>query len=398
MRIGLFTNNYRPLVNGLATSVETFAEAFRRAGHVVTVVAPRYPRSPESEPDLLRVPGVRAPTHHAYVLPMAWWPGVSRAVAALQLDVFHAQHPLLLGAAAARWARRWQRALVFTNHTYYDRYAHYVPGPSRLVARLGVRQATAFANHADVVVAPGPSVAKALRARGVTSPIAIVPTGVTLPGAPVEAQRPLRRHALGLKDGVPLCLSVGRLAREKNQAFLLMAFALVRKHLPAARLVLVGEGDDRLRLQKITRDLDLGEAVQFVGAVPHERIGEFYLAADLFLFPSTSETQGLVVLEAMAAGLAVVAVVSDAAADLLGDGEAGLMTPEDPTRFAESVAELCGLPERRRAMGAAGRRIAAGYAPDACAAMMLCLYEEVIRARQTATVRGRVIHPSEAQT
>jgi glycosyltransferase involved in cell wall biosynthesis len=398
MRIGLFTNNYRPLLNGLATSMESFAQALRRAGHAVTVVAPRYPGSRVGEPDILRVPGLRAPTHHAYILPLAWSPGVGRAVAALRLDVFHAQHPTLLGAAAARWARRSQRPMVFTYHTYYDRYAHYLPGPSRLVARMAVRQATAFANRADLVIAPGPSVGKVLRAQGVRSPIAIVPTGVTLPGAAEEAVRIHRRQALGLKAGTPLCLSVGRLAREKNQAFLLTAFAAILTRLPAARLLLVGEGDDRQRLEKMTSDLNLGETVRFVGAVPHDRVGEFYLAADLFLFPSTSETQGLVVLEAMAAALPVVAVASDAAADLLGDGEAGLLTPEDSTRFAEGVAELWGLPERRWAMGAAGRRIAAGYAPDACAARLLDLYQEVIRARQAPPVRGRAVHPSEAQT
>lgn len=396
MRIGLFTNNYRPLVNGLATSVESFAGAFRRAGHAVTVVAPRYPGGAATEPDVLRVPGLRAPTHHAYVLPMGWWPGVGGAVAALQLDVFHAQHPLLLGAAAARWARRAKRPLIFTHHTYYDRYAHYVPGPSHLVARLAVRQATAFANRADVVIAPGPSVAKALRTQGVTAPIAIVPTGVTLPGAPEEAQRTYHRLALGLKAGAPLCLSVGRLAREKNQTFLVTAFAPILRQLPAARLVLVGEGDDRLRLEKLTRDLDLGESVQFVGAVPHERVGEFYLAADLFLFPSTSETQGLVVLEAMAAGLPVVAVTSDAAEDLLGNGEAGIMTVEDSTRFAGAVTDLWSLPERRRAMGEAGRRIAAGYAPDVCAAKLLDLYAEVIRAYRTAPIRATAARPREA--
>lgn len=396
MRIGLFTNNYRPLVNGLATSVESFASALRRAGHPVTIVAPRYPGSPDDDPDVLRVPGLRAPTHHAYVLPMPWWPGVGTAVAALQLDVFHAQHPLLLGAAAARWARRANRPLIFTYHTYYDRYAHYVPGPSRLVAHLAVRQATAFANRAELVIAPGPSVATALRAQGVTSSIAIVPTGVTLAGPPEAELRTRHRQALGLKDGAPLCLSVGRLAREKNLAFLLAAFALIRRQLPAARLVLVGEGDDRSRLDKMTRDLDLGKSIQFVGTVPHERISEFYLAADLFLFPSTSETQGLVVLEAMAAGLPVVAVASDAAADLLGDGEAGIMTVEDATRFVGTVADLWGRPERRRAMGAAGRRIAADYAPNACAAKLLDLYEGVVRAYRTVPVRGAAVRPREA--
>jgi glycosyltransferase involved in cell wall biosynthesis len=396
MRIGLFTNNYRPLVNGLATSVEGFAHALRRAGHAVTVAAPRYPGSAGDEPDVLRVPGLRAPTHHAYVLPIPWSPGVGRAVAALRLDIFHAQHPTLLGAAAARWARRSQRPLVFTYHTYYDRYAHYIPGPSRLVARMAVRQATAFANRADLVIAPGPSVAKVLRVQGVRSPIAIVPTGVTSPGAAEEAMRTRRGQALGLKDGIPLCLSVGRLAREKNQAFLLTAFAAILTRLPAARLLLVGEGDDRPRLERMTRDLGIGGSVRFVGAVPHERVGDYYLAADLFLFPSTSETQGIVVLEAMAAGLPVVAVASDAAADLLGDTEAGVLTPEDLSGFARAVADLWGQPERRMAMAAAGRRIAAGYAPDACAAKLLDLYRDVIRARQTAPVQGRLAHPSEA--
>jgi glycosyltransferase involved in cell wall biosynthesis len=395
LRIGLFTNNYQPLVNGLATSVEGFAHAFRRAGHAVTVVAPRYPGSAGDEPDVLRVPGLRAPTHHAYVLPMAWSPGVGRAVGALRLDIFHAQHPTLLGAAAARWARRSQRPLVFTYHTHYDRYAHYIPGPSRLVARMAVRQATAFANRADLVIAPGPSVARALRAQGVRSPIAVVPTGVTLPGPADEAMRLRRRQALGLEEDAPVCLSVGRLAREKNQAFLLTAFAAILTRLPAARLLLVGEGDDRPRLETMTGNLGIGGSVRFVGAVPHEGVGEYYLAADLFLFPSTSETQGIVVLEAMAAGLPVVAVASDAAADLFADNEAGVITPEDPPGFAGRVADLWGQPERRKAMAAAGRRIAAGYGPDACAATLLDLYREVIRTRRTAPVRATTVRPRE---
>ena len=396
MRIGLFTNNYRPLVNGLATSVESFARAFRRAGHDVTVVAPRYPGGCPPEPGVLRVPGFRAPTHHAYVLPVASWPGVGSTVAALQLDVFHAQHPLLLGAAAARWARQAGRPLVYTYHTHYDRYAHYVPGPSHLVARLAVRQAVAFANRADLVIAPGPAVARALLAHGVKTSVAIVPTGVALSPRSAGISRMEARRDLGLGEGDPLCLSVGRLAREKNQAFLLSAFALILRDLPAARLVLVGEGDDRPRLERLTRVFGIGERVRFVGAVPHEAVGDYYRAADLFLFPSTSETQGIVVLEAMAADLPVVAVASDAAADLLADGQGGILTPEDPAPFARSVVELWGQPERRRAMGMAGRRIVVGYAPDACAARLLGLYEELIRVRRAVPAHVRAIQPREA--
>ncbi len=398
MRIGLFTNNFRPLVNGLATSVETFAQSFRRAGHHVTVVAPRYPGVPDCEEGVLRVPGLRAPTHHAYVLPMAWWPGIASAVAALQLDVFHAQHPLLLGAAAARWARRAKRPLVFTYHTHYGQYAHYVPGPSRLVAWLAIRQAATFADRADLVIAPGPAVVRCLHAQGVQTRIAIIPTGVPLAENSVEPCRIARRQALGLDGGAPLCLAVGRLAKEKNQVFLLSAFARVLQNLPSARLVLVGEGDERSGLERLTRTLGTKGRVQFVGAVPHEAVGGYYQAADLFLFPSTSETQGIVVLEALAAGLPVVAVTSDAAADLLGDGQGGILTPEEPEWFARSVVRLWEEPDRRRAMAEAGRRIAARYAPDACAARLLGLYEEIMESYGAISVRADAATPKEART
>jgi 1,2-diacylglycerol 3-alpha-glucosyltransferase len=398
MKIGLFTNNYRPLINGLTTSVDTFAGAFRRAGHAVTIVAPRYGAGGTDGADVLRVPGLRAPTHHAYVLPLPRWPGLRRAVLARDLDVYHAQHPYLLGAAAARWARQTGRPLVFTYHTLYDRYAHYIPGPARLVAHLAVQRALRFAEQADLVIAPAPSVARYLTARGVRTPVEVIPTGVPLPPPTTGDARQARRAALGLNAGGPLLLSIGRLAREKNQAFLLHAFSRVLRELPTARLALVGDGDDRARLTRLADDLGIRPSICLVGAVSHERIGDYTSAADLFLFPSTSETQGLAALEALAAGLPVIAVTSEAARDLLADEPAGVLCPEDPDAFAASVLTLWATPDRRRRVAEAARRIAARYTPEASAAKLLSLYQDLCRARRAAPVAAIPFHSGESRT
>ena len=398
MRIGLFTNNYRPLVNGLATSVATFAQAFRAAGHRTSIVAPRYPGGSSPEPDVIRVPGLRAPTHHAYVLPLPWGRGLTRTIRALDLDVFHAQHPLLLGGTALRAARRARRPLVFTYHTHYEHYAHYVPGPVRLVAALAVRQAVAFANRADLVVVPAPSLSRRLRALGVRARLAVVPTGVPTPPAMAPDRRHHLRQALGAATGGPLCLSVGRLAREKNHPLVLAAFAQVLRRLPAARLALVGDGDERSSLEAECRRLGLAQAVRFIGTVPHEAVHEYYQAADLFLFGSTSETQGLAALEALAAGLPVVAVASEAATDLLADAAAGIMTEGAPEPLARGVVDLWYHPEAREVMRQRGWRVAARHTPEASAALLLGLYGELVQERQPAPARPRRSHPREAQT
>ncbi len=398
LRIGLFTNNFRPLVNGLATSVETFARAFSRAGHRVTIVAPRYAEGCRDDGNVIRVRGLRAPTHHAYVLPVPFWPGVRRAVLARNLDVYHAQHPFLLGAAAARWANATGRPLVFTYHTRYDRYAHYVPGPARAIARLAVRGAIRFARAADLVVAPAPSVARELRALGVRTPIEVIPTGVALPATPPDDARRVRRAQLGLPARGPVCLSVGRLAREKNQGFLLRAFRLVLRDVPTARLVLVGDGDDRPRLERLAGNLGIRPHVDFIGSLPRGRATDYALAADLFLFPSTSETQGLAALEALAAGLPVIAVASEAVEDLLPDESAGILCPEDPGAYAGCVAALWAAPARRATMAEAARRIAARFTPEASAARLLGLYGELVRTRRPLSAGVAALHPGEART
>src|SRR5215470_15855696 len=200
MRVGLFTNNYLPFRGGVTTAVETLRQGLERLGHRAWVFAPAA-RGPIADPPwVFRYPSVPAPTYPGFSLALPFSRRVAAAARTFSPDVVHAQHPFLLGPAARRFARSARRPLVFTYHTRSEEYAHYVPLPERLVAGLAVRLSARFAMSTDLVVAPSERVAATLRERGITTPIAVVPTGVPLdrfsPGCRDDARR-----RLGLPTG-----------------------------------------------------------------------------------------------------------------------------------------------------------------------------------------------------
>ena len=223
MRIGLFTNNYLPFCGGVTISVQTLRRGLEGRGHEAWIFAPRFPGVPDPDPRVVRFPSIPAATYPEFALAVPWSPRIGRLVGRLDLDVFHAHHPFLLGPAARRLARRRERALVFTYHTRYEKYAHYVPLTRPLVEAAALHLSTRFAASADAVIAPSTLVRDQLRARGVSAPITVVPTGVDLarfrPGS-----RDAARHALGLPPAVPVVLYVGRLDREKSVDRVLLAF------------------------------------------------------------------------------------------------------------------------------------------------------------------------------
>jgi glycosyltransferase involved in cell wall biosynthesis len=378
--VAFFTCNYRPLVNGLSLAVERLAAGLRARGHRVLIVAPRYPGAPAAEPDCLRLPSLRVPTHHAYAVPLPWLAGGRRAVAAARPAIVHAHHPFLVGPYAARLARRLGVPLVFTHHTLYEHYGHYVPGAAALAGAIARRRAARFAARADLVVAPSPGVARRLAAEGVRAPIVTIPTGVMAsPPGGGESRAALRRDLLRGAPG-PLLLAVGRLAPEKNLETLLRAFALAAADAPGAALCLVGDGDDRGRLVRRAASLGVAGRVRFVGPVAPEAVGGYYAAADVFAFPSLSEAQGLVVLEALGHGLPVLAARSPAVEDLLADGVTARLVEPTPEGLAAGLRELLASPDLRARLGRAGRALAAAHPFDASVDRHVQAYRELLRA------------------
>lgn len=357
MQVGLFTNTYLPIRGGVTASVETLSEGLRALGHRVWIFAPRFPNSAADPPGVVRFPSLPALTYPDFSLALPWCRRLARAIEGLGLDVFHAQHPFLLGGTARRLARRLGRPLVFTYHTHYEKFAHYVPLRQSLVERLAVSLSARFANGADLVIAPSEATRITLRARRVTAPIEVVPSGIPLhrfvPGEPAAA-----RTALGLSPADPILLYVGRLDREKSVELLLDAFPLVAEALPRAQLLLVGQGREAAKLRARAHASPAAERVSFVGVKPREALPDYYRAADLFFFASQTETQGLVLAEAHACGLPVVAVRAPGMEEVVRDGESGLLVKPDRRALAEAAIGLLLDPARRRAMRDRARELA----------------------------------------
>ena len=381
MRLGLFTNNYLPFRGGVTTAVETLRRGLEALGHSVWVFAPAW-RGPHTDPRyVFRYPSAPAPTYPGFAIPLPFSRRLSRAARELGIDVFHAQHPFLLGVTARRLARAEGRPLVFTYHTRYEKYAHYVPLPERLVAAAAVRLASRFADSADLVIAPSGRIADGLTAAGVKAPIAIVPTGVPLelfcPGDRVEARR-----ALGLPEDVPLCLYVGRLDREKSVERVIDAFGSIAGAVSGARLLLVGQGSHETALRRLAAASPARSTIDFMGSVAREGLPPYYRAADLFLFASETETQGLVLAEAHACALPAVAVRASGVDEVVRDGATGLLTKSDAQELADAAIGLLLDGNRRLGMGRAARQLAErDFSALRQVDVMAGLYRGLLRAR-----------------
>jgi glycosyltransferase involved in cell wall biosynthesis len=394
LNIGFFTCNAPPLVNGLTISIERFTGHLRRLGHRVFLFGPRYPGHVETEPDVYRFASLRAPTHHRYALPLPGLSGaVHRAIPRLGLEIVHAHHPFLVGPYARRLARRMGVPFVFTYHTLYEHYAHYVPLVSSLAARIGAARSYRFAGQADLVIAPTTGVRAMLLAHGIDAPVDVIPTGIDPPGTPEEPRRGIRRR-LGLSEDDLILLYIGRLAREKNLELLLRATRAALQEVPDVSLALVGEGDEETSLRRQVGGLGLSDRVRFAGPVPHRAVGDWYRAADLFVFPSVSETQGLVVLEAMAHGLPVLAIRSVGTSDFIEDGVSGALADPAEGEFVRRLLGLLRDGASRARYAELARARAFQFSAEASTRMLLAAYSRLLsrgapRAAATAYPRGR---------
>ena len=352
--------------------------------HKVLVVAPEFegpPLTRRAASIVERVPAIQNFNGSDFSVRLPLATGLSDRLASFGADVIHAHHPFLLGDTALRVGANKNVPVIFTHHTRYEDYTHYVPFDSPTLKEIAINLSTEFANLCDGVIAPSESIARLIKKRGVKTVIAVVPTGIDVRAfASGNGARFRRKYKIPAKAFV--VGHVGRLAPEKNLAYLTKSVARFLKATPEARFLVVGGGPSEEEMKKICAEQ--GVTGQFILAGKHtgRDLHDAYCAMDIFAFASFSETQGMVLAEAMAAGLPAVALNASGVREVVRQGENGfLLSARAPAQtFASHLAKLHAEPALRKKFVRAARATAQNFSQENCAKLALEFYEEIRRA------------------
>lgn len=379
MRIAYFTNFYLPVVNGVVRSVQSFRDALSAMGHNVFVFAQEDDYE-DTEPFIFRYPSIPLPGEIHTALPVSSF--VDQLLPKLKLDVIHTHHPFLLGQTAATKARDYGLPLVFTFHTQYQEYTHYIPIPQEQVQEFlkstVMNWLREFMRKCQHIVIPSESMRSILVDHyGLVDRFTVIPTGIDT--APYKAADGSALRSEWGWHNDKIIISAGRLAEEKNWSTLLQAFALAQKSYSNMRLVLIGDGPQAEELHELAGELGVAERVLFTGKVPFDEIPNYLKAADLFSFASITETQGLVTLEAMAAGLPVVAVAASGTRDILQNGKQGFLVENDAQALASGIIKLVESPSLMSRFKSAALRKSRTFENRRLAQKMLDVYEQAIQ-------------------
>jgi glycosyltransferase involved in cell wall biosynthesis len=347
MNVMMMSNVYTPFVGGVVRSVETLTSELRSRGHRVVIVTPDFENTPSIETDVIRVPAI----HHfngsdfSVQLPL---PGLLHATLKnFTPDIIHSHHPFMLGDTALRISVEFGIPVVFTHHTFYERYTHYVKSNSTLLKTFIRTLATEYANLCNLVVAPSKSVARILKSRGVLSPIKILPTGIN-------------NHAFCNGDGMSFrkkyCIPatatvagfVSRIAKEKNITFLSAALKEIMTELRDVYFLVVGDGPSLPAIKEYFDLNHLSDRLIFPGVLHSQELIDAYHAMDLFVFASKTETQGLVLLEALASGIPAITVRGPAIDDIIKDFINGRIVEENSTAFKDAFVWFVNLSQKKK--------------------------------------------------
>ena len=390
MNLLMLSDVYFPRVNGVSTSIRTFAESLTRMGHQVTIVAPDYGKGSGQEQhdggdyEVIRLPArqiffdpedrlIRASALRAVLPKLAQRPW----------DAIHVHTPFRAHQLGVRLAKLNRRPTVETYHTYFEEYiANYLPWAPKASLRMFARSASRkLCREVDHLIVPSEQMAGVLRGYGIATPYTVLPTGIDLSAfAGGSGEQFRQRHDIPIDR--PTLVTVSRLAIEKNIAFLLEVVKRLVAEFPALLFIVAGEGPDAARLKKMSVGLDIQDNVRFFGNLDRRNaLLDCYRAGDVFVFASPTETQGLVLIEAMALGVPIVSTAVMGTATVLRDARSARISAEDPDAFAEQVARLLRSPAERAELSNQGPLDARAWSIEGLMQRVVDLYARLASAR-----------------
>jgi 1,2-diacylglycerol 3-alpha-glucosyltransferase len=384
MKILLISDVYFPRVNGVSTSICTFTEQLQHLGHTVHLIAPDYGVKTEDENWITRVPA-----RSIYFDPedkLIRYNELLKLLPSLknqQFDLIHIHTPFIAHYAGLKLAKLLQIPAVETYHTFFEDYLHhYLPWiPTKFAKDMARFISKRQCNQVDAIVAPSQPMLDVLRTYGINTQAEVIATGLQSHSF-AAANGDAFRTNYGIAQDRPMLLYVGRVAHEKNIGFLLQMSQLLSQTIPDILLVITGEGPAEAGLHATVKTLNIEKNVQFIGYLNREKeLNACYQSADIFVFASKSETQGLVLLEAMAQGTPVVAIAELGTASILVEGQGALIAADDVTDFAKKVAGLLANPAHRAVLSARARQYAqTEWSATRQADRMLAFYTKLIHA------------------
>ena len=369
MRIGLFTDTYVPEVNGVVSVLKMTARELRRAGHEVYVFCPSHPERDESGTGLYGFPSLRFAFYKGMRVAIPYNRSALRLIPSL--DIIHSHTPGSIGLMGLWASKRYHIPHVHTYHTLYMDYRRYLPRVIRPNRGMVKSISRLLCNRFDAIIAPSFQMKNELESYGITRPVYALPFGVDEEEFSHEIKWNVRT-ALNIQ-AKDLLLYVGRFGIEKNLDFLLRSFQQLLSLRPGARLIVAGDGPQRESLKRYAVSLGIAPFVTFIGYLQRRDLVDLYKQA-LFVFASKTETQGLVLVEAMMAGAAVVAIGIMGPRDIITSGKTGILVGEDENDFARACNRLLQDDNERQRIGMAAHEWARSQSSQVSTKRLLDIY------------------------
>jgi glycosyltransferase involved in cell wall biosynthesis len=382
MRIAFFTNCYKPLINGVVSSIVSLKESFEKKGHETFIFAPRVESYQDKEANIFRYHSINLTNKVKYPVAIPLSIRAGQVINKFKPDIIHLHHPFVLSLPAIMYAAKLKIPKVLTIHTQYERYAYYVSPIPHVITNEAIRRIIFnLSDKVDIITTPSQSMKDLIGNYRIKKGVVVIPNAIDI-GIFRERDEQeilsLKKKLQTAPDDVVI-LYLGRVSLEKNIDKIIKALAIIRdKKIDNFKFIVVGDGTAVEQLNSLADSLNLTEKIKFVGAIDRDKVRYYYQLGDVFAFSSTSETFGMVIIEALASGLPVLAVKAPGAVDIITDGLDGILVEDDVSQFAKQLKNLIKDRELRQRLSANALNTVKRYSSDVISDQVLALYKRLL--------------------